>query len=346
MSAMGRGASDIASNPFGASSMDFLDKNKYQLAGALAGPALEALKPQAPMAPAKPQPDQYDLELAKYHLNPDYKAYVPSQPNPYYRAQYAKGGDVGQPKYEGRDPRSASIPDVGIIKLDDISTASKDPYEAALIRLKEAANRANLNYAAPTIASTPASPALKGLGDIGKPTTMMAGGGVARGYGFGGEISGSATEGSAPVMSGGSHHWWDSLTGVDSNNQSNMGGILSTLFKQNPDLMNQLKGPNKMAQGGITSLPSEYAAGGKLLQGPGDGMSDSIPAVIKGPRPQRAALAQGEFVVPADVVSHLGNGSTDAGAKKLYAMMDKIRHARTGNKKQGKQINPNNFMPA
>jgi hypothetical protein len=102
----------------------------------------------------------------------------------------------------------------------------------------------------------------------------------------------------------------------------------------------------KMAQGGVASLGGDYAAGGKLLQGPGDGMSDSIPAVIKGARPQRAALAQGEFVVPADVVSHLGNGSTDAGAKRLYAMMDKIRHARTGNKKQGKQINPNNFLPA
>ena len=102
----------------------------------------------------------------------------------------------------------------------------------------------------------------------------------------------------------------------------------------------------KMAVGGIASLPNEYAAGGKLLQGPGDGMSDSIPAVIKGARPQRAALAQGEFVVPADVVSHLGNGSTDAGAKRLYAMMDKIRHARTGNKKQGKQINPSQFLPA
>jgi len=101
-----------------------------------------------------------------------------------------------------------------------------------------------------------------------------------------------------------------------------------------------------MAQGGIASLGGDYAAGGKLLQGPGDGMSDSIPAVIQGARPQRAALAQGEFVVPADVVSHLGNGSTDAGAKRLYAMMDKIRHARTGNKKQGKQINPNNFLPA
>lgn len=102
---------------------------------------------------------------------------------------------------------------------------------------------------------------------------------------------------------------------------------------------------SRMAQGGIASL-NEYAAGGKLLQGPGDGMSDSIPAVIKGAKPQRAALAQGEFVVPADVVSHLGNGSTDAGAKRLYAMMDKVRMARTGNKKQGRQITPEKFMPA
>lgn len=102
----------------------------------------------------------------------------------------------------------------------------------------------------------------------------------------------------------------------------------------------------KLASGGIASLGGEYAAGGKLLQGPGDGMSDSIPAVIKGAKPQRAALAQGEFVVPADVVSHLGNGSTDAGAKRLYAMMDKVRQARTGTKKQGRQINPERFMPA
>jgi len=109
--------------------------------------------------------------------------------------------------------------------------------------------------------------------------------------------------------------------------------------------LNALEAPvTQLAHGGIASL-QEYAAGGKLLQGPGDGMSDSIPAVIKGARPQRAALAQGEFVVPADVVSHLGNGSTDAGAKRLYAMMDKVRHARTGNKKQGKQINPNRFLP-
>lgn len=99
--------------------------------------------------------------------------------------------------------------------------------------------------------------------------------------------------------------------------------------------------------GGIGSVPEagEYAAGGKLLRGPGDGMSDSIPAVIKGQKPQRAALADGEFVVPADVVSHLGNGSTEAGSRKLYAMMDKVRQARTGTKQQGKKINPDKFMP-
>ena len=100
----------------------------------------------------------------------------------------------------------------------------------------------------------------------------------------------------------------------------------------------------RYAMGGLAALP-EYAAGGKLLSGDGDGMSDSIPAVIKGARPQRAALADGEFVIPADVVSHLGNGSTKAGGKRLYEMMANIRKARTGNPKQGKQINPMKFMP-
>jgi hypothetical protein len=98
-----------------------------------------------------------------------------------------------------------------------------------------------------------------------------------------------------------------------------------------------------MASGGITSLGS-YSDGGRLLRGPGDGMSDNIPATIG--RKQPARLADGEFVVPADVVSHLGNGSTDAGAKNLYSMMNKVRKARTGNPKQGKQINPGKYIPA
>jgi hypothetical protein len=97
----------------------------------------------------------------------------------------------------------------------------------------------------------------------------------------------------------------------------------------------------QMADGGSIG---GYSDGGRMLKGPGDGMSDSIPAMIGKRQPAR--LADGEFVVPADVVSHLGNGSTDAGAKHLYSMMDKVRKARTGTKKQGKQIKPQKFMPA
>jgi hypothetical protein len=106
-----------------------------------------------------------------------------------------------------------------------------------------------------------------------------------------------------------------------------------------------LLGGQKMAGGGITSLGG-YAAGGnpRLLKGPGDGMSDNIPATIAGKQPAR--LADGEFVIPADVVSHLGNGSTEAGAKKLHKMMNDVRKARTGNPKQGKQIVAEKYLPS
>jgi hypothetical protein len=101
----------------------------------------------------------------------------------------------------------------------------------------------------------------------------------------------------------------------------------------------------RMADGGLSSLGG-YASGGnpRLLKGPGDGMSDNIPAVIGDRQPAR--LADGEFVIPADVVSHLGNGSTEAGAKQLYKMMDRIRQQRTGKKKQAPQVNPTKAMPA
>ena len=97
----------------------------------------------------------------------------------------------------------------------------------------------------------------------------------------------------------------------------------------------------RMAAGGQLG---SYSDGGQTLQGPGDGMSDSIPASIGGVQPAR--LADGEFVVPADVVSGIGNGSTDAGARQLYSMMDKVREARTGRTRQAPEINPNRMMPA
>jgi len=95
------------------------------------------------------------------------------------------------------------------------------------------------------------------------------------------------------------------------------------------------------AAGGLASLaPSR----GYYLGGSTDGMADLIPATIEGG--QEAALSDGEFVIPADVVSHLGNGNSDAGARALYSMMDRVRQARTGRKEQGRKINPNKFIPA
>jgi hypothetical protein len=99
--------------------------------------------------------------------------------------------------------------------------------------------------------------------------------------------------------------------------------------------------------GGLGSLGS-YSDGGRLLKGPGDGVSDSIPATI-GRKQQPARLADGEFVIPARIVSELGNGSTEAGAKKLYAMMDRVQRARgktTGKNKVAANSRSDKYLPA
>ena len=89
---------------------------------------------------------------------------------------------------------------------------------------------------------------------------------------------------------------------------------------------------------------NQFAQGGYLETGMGDGVSDDIPSSIDGEQP--AALSENEFVIPADVVSGLGNGSSDAGAEQLYAMMDRVRKARTGTEKMGKEIKAERLMPA
>ena len=113
--------------------------------------------------------------------------------------------------------------------------------------------------------------------------------------------------------------------------QGNKPNVIDQILSENPR-------QNANAQGGLISL-----MGGGYLDGSTDGMADDINTTIDNNQP--AALSDGEFVIPADVVSHLGNGNSDAGANELYSMMDKIRMDRTGNKKQGKQINPSNYVP-
>ena len=98
-----------------------------------------------------------------------------------------------------------------------------------------------------------------------------------------------------------------------------------------------------LAGGGMSNLGG-YSDGGRLLKGPGDGVSDSIPATIGGKQPAR--LATGEFVVPARIVSELGNGSTEAGAKKLYAMMDRVQKARRKTKNVAADTKAHKYLPA
>ena len=110
--------------------------------------------------------------------------------------------------------------------------------------------------------------------------------------------------------------------------------------------VNPITGSMNFASGGLSDLGG-YSDGGRLLRGPGDGVSDSIPAVIGKKQPAR--LADGEFVVPARIVSEIGNGSTEAGARKLYAMMDRVQNARaktTGKGKIAKNTKADRYLPA
>lgn len=114
-------------------------------------------------------------------------------------------------------------------------------------------------------------------------------------------------------------------------------GLPSIPTREQIDMQNQQRAPIQMARGGI-------ADAGRYLRGKTDGMADEIETSIDEEQP--ALLSHGEFVIPADVVSHLGNGNSEAGAEKLYSMMDRIREARTGTKEQGKEIDADKFLTA
>jgi hypothetical protein len=128
--------------------------------------------------------------------------------------------------------------------------------------------------------------------------------------------------------------------------QLGLGNFYSMMNQQLAGLQG-LGGYDGYAAGGGISHLGDYSDGGRLLKGPGDGVSDSIPAVIGQRQPAR--LADGEFVVPARIVSELGNGSTEAGARKLYAMMDRVQKARNktvGKKKVAVNTRSDKYLPA
>lgn len=305
------------------------------LGGAVAG-SMEPL-------PLPEEEEKYKSKFAGYNRE-SFTPYVAPQPQPYYRAQYAEGGITALA--QGGMGSNLNFPQ-GRQDTTQYATPTQLPTSAAVI---------NADYEAATDPYT------------GSPIKMFGGGYTATASPSMGSKFGSG-DGASPSMGGIGLLAQMFKKGMMKNNINNSfqptQAAPANIYRQSAPVAQQsvrqsapnyslndsralLRATNPgMADGGIAGYSlGGYADGGnpRLLKGPGDGMSDDIPATIGDKQPAR--LASGEFVVPADVVSHLGNGSTDAGAKHLYNMMDKVRKARTGSKKQGKQIKPAKYMPA
>ena len=179
--------------------------------------------------------------------------------------------------------------------------------------------------------------------------TRLAEGGVAK-YGFGGFLGDAVSNiGSSlgHMFKGGDSSGWAQLeAAMGGKPKQNSGQTTASDVMYDP----QTQQYQQMSAGGISDARYNlggYSDGGRLLRGPGDGVSDSIPAVIGKKQPAR--LADGEFVVPARIVSELGNGSTEAGARKLYAMMDRVQAARRntiGKGKVAKNNRADRYLPA
>jgi hypothetical protein len=288
--------------------------NKYEKIGVQSLPVLGLMQDEQQQL--GPQEEKSKLR----RLSPDFRAYEPPRPNPYYQAQYAAQGGIMQSYQAGgpvermsmantaMNPQGGLYP-MGMIDKTQYATPTQRPVSAELVGEAPAYERSN--------------------------PMLMAVGGAAR----------------LPKGDPGLYRDTDPTT----RNQDAFTAALTRLNamqkKSNVKGLPALKAVAKplgnieeAAKGGVMSSLGGYSDGGRMLKGPGDGMSDSIPASIGNKQPAR--LADGEFVVPADVVSHLGNGSTDAGARKLYSMMDKIRKARTGKKKQAPAVKADRYMPA
>ena len=296
-----------------------------QKAGILGLPALGLLGDQQQQQ-VGPAPESSVLK----RISPNFRAYQPPQPNPYYKAQYptyaAEGGimqsyQAGGPVERMTQQNTAMNPQGGL-------------YPQGMIDKTQYATPTQRPTSLEVVESEPSYDAR-----VNPMTgTLMAAGGLPK---------------DAPRLS-------DVKMFTDSDANTRGLSALDAAQYRNKKLMAKsgikavelpktgikaLGGDfSDVAAAGGTAHLGDYSDGGRLLKGPGDGMSDNIPATIG--RKQPARLADGEFVVPADVVSHLGNGSTDAGAKRLYAMMDKVRKARTGKKKQAPAVNMNKYLPA
>jgi hypothetical protein len=240
------------------------------------------------------------------------------------------------------------------------ANAAADPI-ASLAAAKDAATAAGA--VAPTGLGAMASGAQQAVANPSALINQMGGGAQAAKYGLAALSPAMQAEDMAPFDGGGPNPYEYSY---DPNNQfytrvpvgtrqrdvlqptttMAAGGPIEDMSDRNQMQTMMANGGQMFAAGGVSHL-GDYSDGGRLLKGPGDGVSDSIPATIANKRPAR--LADGEFVVPARIVSELGNGSTEAGARKLYAMMDRVQKARgktTGKNRVAVNSRAEKLLPA
>lgn len=361
------GPSDLISepttNPFmeGLKSVgEYIEKNPFK-SGAAAYMGLQYLGAFDQKGGEVPQPRKFNNP---YRLSPNFKGGPYSEPN-VYKPRYASGGITSLQGGGGpvermsmmntaMNPQGGLYPQ-GMIDKTQYATPTQRPVSAEMVDEAPAYERSS-----PMLMASGGIARFANEGEVEERPRRYRGDlmGTLDKYNvmIEGRKSGSLPSGRA-----------DPYTGVVGTFEDN--DVDTRLQNADVAAMTRLKKAAKRANVGIAAIPmgvqagalnlptnaagggimqanlGGYAAGGnpRLLRGPGDGMSDNIPATIGGKQPAR--LADGEFVVPADVVSHLGNGSTDAGAKKLHAMMDKVRMDRTGKKKQAPAVKAKKYIP-
>ena len=223
----------------------------------------------------------------------------------------------------GIDPMSSV--GTSIQTAPQISTLQGSPLTGADLTKQAATQYANLPTSAERLASVG-----EGFSAIGKdPAALQAAGGA-------GSLTMSGLTALTPALE----------TGMDYEMPGGPSMIRPASYDPSTQMFTDLEPYPARSGGVIPGLASQVRMqqGGRFLSGQGDGMSDSIKANIDGT--MEARLSDGEFVVPADVVSGLGNGSSDAGADRLYNMMDRVRKERTGTTRQAPEINARSTMPA
>jgi hypothetical protein len=287
--------------------IEFLKRDGVALnaASSLAGPLLGLVGQGLPgYNPAKEEENPFGLK----RLSKDFKGSFPTQPNPYYTAQY--------PDYRAKPYGSA---DGGLMGIDRYKSKGKVDVEKQLRSIE------TMNKGIGLMSPTP-----DGFAPIvpRDPGDAMGGPGIVQ---YEQEYAGLSPDQRAYAMMKSLRKKTlkdDLATGLQPVGALGELDLMPAMQKQ---AMLEAQAKNQIAQeakrGGLMdSHLGDYSDGGRLLKGPGDGVSDSIPATIGGK--QAARLAEGEFVIPARIVSELGNGSTDAGAKRLYAMMDRVKAKR------------------